>query len=87
MVLAAILIAVVVIFVVLVAVNGKKQLSHTAVEGYVAQQYNAQSVSCNGGKNFTLKTNATFTCTASGGQSFTVTIKNKKDGSYQVVKN
>jgi hypothetical protein len=42
-------------------------------------------VSCNGGKDFAMKNNGdSFTCTASGGKTYTVTITNKSDGHYSV---
>ena len=64
-----------------------KSLSHTAVEDYISKQYTATNVSCNDGKNFKMKNSATFTCSAAGNQTFTVTITDKSNGSYQVVKN
>jgi hypothetical protein len=63
-----------------------KKLSHSAVEKYIAQQYSATNVSCNGGKNFTLKTGKTFGCSAAGGKSFNVTIKST-GGDYEVQPN
>jgi hypothetical protein len=62
-----------------------KKLSHTAVEKYITQNLGASNVECNGGKDFTMKNNGdTFTCSADGGQTFTVTIEDKNDGHYLV---
>jgi hypothetical protein len=65
-----------------------KDLSHSAVERYIegsSQLGNPTDVRCNGGKNFRLKNNGdSFTCTATGGRSFKVTITNKDKGNYVV---
>ena len=61
----------------------KKDLKHTAVEGYITQQFAVTGVNCNNGSNIEVKKGKTFTCTASGGKSFTVTMTND-DGGYQV---
>jgi hypothetical protein len=58
-------------------------LKHTAVEAYIAKQFGASSVDCNGGKDFKIEKGKTFTCTASGGKSYTVTLLDD-DGKYQV---
>lgn len=61
------------------------KLSHTAVEKYITERLGATNVSCNGGKDFPMKRDgATFTCTAAGGKTFTVTIKDKSNGAYVV---
>ena len=53
--------------------------------GYIEQSLGATSVTCNNGKDFTMKkNNATFTCTAAGGKKYTVTIKDKSNGNYLV---
>jgi len=63
-----------------------RELSHTAVEKYIEGHVNnAKDVSCNGGKNFKLKDDGdTFSCTAAGGQTFTVTIKDAGNAKYVV---
>jgi hypothetical protein len=62
-----------------------KKLSHTAVERYITTHMHATNVTCNGGSDFTMKTNgASFTCSAAGGQTFKVTITDKKNGVYLV---
>ncbi|MDQ2797854.1 MAG: hypothetical protein M3Y06_11980, partial [Actinomycetota bacterium] len=67
------------------ALYGNKKLSHTAVEKYITNTLKASGVKCNGGSDFEMKKNGdTFTCTASGGTSFTVTIKDKSNGKYVV---
>jgi hypothetical protein len=43
-------------------------------------------VSCNQGKNASLKVGTTFTCTADQSETFTVTIRSG-GGDYEVVKN
>ncbi|MGI8680102.1 MAG: DUF4333 domain-containing protein [Jatrophihabitans sp.] len=64
---------------------GNKKLSHTAVEKYITSNLKATNVKCNGGNDFEMKKNGdSFTCTSSGGGTFTVTIKNKDDGRYVV---
>src|SRR5207302_4436022 len=50
--------------VVVLLLTKQKKLSHTAVENYIAKQYSASNVKCNGGKDFKLKNGATFTCSA-----------------------
>jgi hypothetical protein len=65
--------------------NRETRLSHTAVQNYIEQHLGATGVVCNGGKDFTMKSNGqTFTCTAAGGKTYTVTIENKDNGTYQV---
>jgi hypothetical protein len=64
-----------------------KKLSHTAVENFIRNDphLGGSDVTCNQGKDFTLKTNgAQFTCTAAGGKTYTVTIQNKNNGTYVV---
>jgi hypothetical protein len=62
-----------------------KKLSHTAVEQYIVDNLGATNVKCNGGSDFTMKhDNDSFTCTAAGGKTYTVTIKDKSDGNYVV---
>ncbi len=64
---------------------GDKKLSHTAVEDYITKNLGATNVKCNDGDDFEMKKNgSSFTCSADGGKTFTVTIKNKDDGSYVV---
>ena len=67
---------------------GDKKLSHTAVENFItnsAQLGKPTSVTCNGGKDMTMTRNGqSFSCSAGGGKSYTVTIKDKKTGAYQV---
>jgi hypothetical protein len=63
-----------------------KKLSHTAVEKYIASNFSASGVKCNGGKDFKIKAGDTFTCTADQNSTFTVKVTNK-DGGYQVSKN
>jgi hypothetical protein len=71
--------------VLVVVLKGDKKLSHTAVENFISSKLGASSVNCNGGKDFTMKHDGdTFTCSASGGKSFTVTIENKDKGNYVV---
>jgi hypothetical protein len=78
----------VLVFVVIKPFGGDKKLSHTAVEKFISGNKELGSpsgVTCNGGSDFTMKKNGdTFTCTASGGKTFTVTIKDKGDGKYTV---
>jgi hypothetical protein len=62
-----------------------KKLSHTAVEKYIARSFTASEVKCNDGKNFKIKKNASFICTAAQGESFTVKLTNG-DGRYEVTK-
>jgi hypothetical protein len=65
-----------------------KKLSHSAVENFIqgsSKLNKPTNVSCNGGKDIDLKKNgATFTCSAAGGRTFTVTITDKNDGHYTV---
>jgi hypothetical protein len=62
-----------------------KNLSHTAVEIYIANDLGASNVQCNHGEDFPMKHNGdSFTCTAAGGKSFKVTIESTEDGSYLV---
>jgi hypothetical protein len=69
----------------LFVVKGDKKLSHSAVENFISKQLGASNVQCNDGKDFTMKKDgATFTCTGSGGRTFTVTIENKDNGDYVV---
>ena len=74
------------VVVALLVVKGDKKLSHTAVENYIQDtKHLGTNVKCNNGKDFTMKKNGdSFTCTADGGKSFTVTIKDKSNGSYVV---
>ena len=58
-------------------------LKHSAVEAYIAKQFNASSVDCNNGKDFKIEKGKSFTCTASGGKTFTVTLLDD-NGKYQV---
>jgi hypothetical protein len=51
----------------------KKVLDHTAVEQQI-EKGGYTNVVCNNGKNPTVKKGATFTCTADGGKTVTVTI-------------
>ena len=63
-----------------------KKLSHSAVEQYIATNFSATGVKCNGGKDYKIKAGDTFTCSADQNASFTVRLTNK-DGGYQVSKN
>ena len=63
-----------------------KKLSHSAVEKYVGTNFSASGVTCNGGKDYTIKKGKTFTCTADQSSTFTVTLTNN-DGKYVVSKN
>jgi hypothetical protein len=60
-----------------------KKLSHTAVQSTITSQSSGQytNVVCNGGSDATVKTGATFTCTASGGKQIQVTMTDGK-GAY-----
>jgi uncharacterized protein DUF4333 len=58
----------------------KKVLDHTAVEQQI-EKAGYTNVVCNDGKNPTVKKGATFTCTADGGRTVTVTITSS-DGHY-----
>ncbi len=79
------MIAAVAVVLVLTVFKTDKKLSHTAVERFITSKLGATGVQCNGGKDFTMKKNGdTFTCSAAGGKSFTVTIQNKDKGNYQV---
>lgn len=67
--------------------SSAKKLSHTAVEGYIEQQFNVTNVDCNYGMDFTMERNGeTFTCSAASPTTtiFTVTVKDKDKGDYQV---
>jgi hypothetical protein len=59
----------------------KKVLDHTAVENTI-EQGGYTNVVCNDGKNPTVKSGATFTCTADGGKRITVRITSSS-GNYQ----
>ena len=62
-----------------------KKLSHTAVEKFITSRLGATNVKCNNGQDFDMKHNGdSFKCTAAGGKSYTVTIKNKDNGRYEV---
>jgi hypothetical protein len=61
----------------------KKNLRHTAVESYISSQFGATGVSCNNGKDFEISKGKTFTCTASGGKTFSVKLLDDK-GKYEV---
>jgi hypothetical protein len=64
--------------------NQDKKLSHTAVEHFIKSTFNESSVTCNGGKNFTMKHNGdSFDCTA-GAKTYHVTITDKNNGDYNV---
>jgi len=58
----------------------KKVLDHAAVEQQI-EKAGYTNVVCNNGKNPTVKKGATFTCTADGGRTVTVTITSS-DGDY-----
>ena len=80
----AAVVVLVLIFLVL-APSGNKSLSHTAVENYIENQLGVQNVVCNHGNNIEMTRNGqSFTCTSDGGQSYTVTIEDKSNGSYLV---
>jgi hypothetical protein len=69
------------------SVFGEKKLSHTAVEKFITSdpRLGGTNVKCNGGNDFTMNKNGdSFTCTADGGKSYTVTIENKDNGKYEV---
>jgi len=55
-------------------------LDHAAVEQQI-EKAGYTNVVCNNGKNPTVKKGATFTCTADGGRTVTVTITSS-DGDY-----
>jgi hypothetical protein len=82
---ALVVVAAAAVVVVLLLLNGDKKLSHTAVENYIETKLGASDVVCNGGSDFTMKSNgSSFTCTAAGGKTFQVTIQDKSDGKYVV---
>lgn len=58
-----------------------KKLSHTAVESFIAKQYDTSDVSCNGGDDISIKKGKTFTCTAADNARFKVTLTDD-DGGY-----
>lgn len=66
-------------------VTPPRDLSHLAVEDYITHKLDVTGVVCNDGRNFPMVANGTsFTCTDDGGHTYTVTIKNKLTGDYEV---
>jgi hypothetical protein len=59
-------------------------LDHSAVESYIATNFQASGVTCNGGSNIKVQKGKTFTCTAANNARFTVTMNDDK-GSYTPV--
>ena len=63
---------------------GDKKLSHTAVEKYVASTFSQRGVTCNDGKDVTVKKGATFTCMTSDKTDYKVTITDTGKATYTV---
>jgi hypothetical protein len=59
-------------------------LSHGAVENYIAVQFQAGTVRCNGGNDVPLQQDGTFTCSSSTGAHFDGTIQDAATGRYLV---